>query len=61
MFNEEANIAGAIQAYFNKQVESLEEASILYKIDLKILESFLSPSAVQHENIPLDEVLPDVN
>lgn len=61
MFNEEANIAGAIQAFFNKQVDSLESAAQLYNIDLAILEARLTPAPVSHTQQTLDEVLPNVD
>lgn len=62
MFNEEANIAGAIQSYLNGHHSTLEIVAQVYGVDVAKLNKILNPPQLTHpSNDILDEVLPNVN
>lgn len=62
MFNEQANLAGAIQSYLNGNYSTLEEVAQVYGVDIEEMNKLLNPPVLVNEsNHSLDEILPNVN
>jgi hypothetical protein len=62
MFDDQANLAGAIQSYLNGNHSTLEEVAEVYKVDMETLNTTLNPPQILHTSkASIEENLPDVN